>query len=260
MVKYHCESSSFWKHAPYTVSEKTFIANQIPVARQSFNRLCLSFRGLEMIIDHNNPTWKKKQAALGAHKYNGAYYYSKEIVENIIPYIKTDRPWVTVNVQGECMDNAIVFIHSNIKTESIYKWLERYENLVLVCGVPETVEKVAHLGKAFYLPLSIDTKYVKQFAVPKKDKLIAFAGRVTKDKNIPSGVPKLQGIERVKLLKEMAHFRYVYAIGRTALEAKCLGCTLLPYDPRFLDVERWQVLDNKDVIPRLQTMLDSIDE
>ena len=213
-----------------------------------------------MIIDHTHPKWINKQASYGKHRFNGAYYYSQEIVQNIIPHIKTKRNWVTVNVNGVCCDNAIVFIHSNVKTESIYKWLQRYDNLVLVCGVPETVEKVKHLGTAFYLPLSIDTEYVKQFAVPEKDRLIAFAGRVTKDMNIPEGVPKIQGIPREDLLREMAHYRYIYAVGRTALEAKCLGCTLLPYDPRFLDVDFWQVLDNKDVIPRLQTMLDAIDK
>ena len=26
-------------------------------------------------------------------KFNGAYYYAKEIEENIIPLVKTDRPW-----------------------------------------------------------------------------------------------------------------------------------------------------------------------
>ena len=211
-----------------------------------------------MIIDHTHPKWRNKQDGLGRHKYNGAYYYSQEIVQNIIPHIKTKRNWVTVNVQGVCCDNAIVFIHSNINTERIYKWLERYDDLVLVCGVPETVEKVKHLGTAFYLPLSIDTEYVKQFEC-EKDRLIAFAGRVTKDVNIPAGVPKIQGIPRDELLMEMAHYKYVYAVGRTALEAKCLGCNLLPYDPRFLDIDRWEVLDNKDVIPRLQTMLDAID-
>ena len=213
---------------------------------------------IPMIIDHTHPKWKTKQDDLGKHKYNGAYYYSQEIVQNIIPHIKTKRNWVTVNVNGVCCDNAIVFIHSNINTERIYKWLERYENLVLICGVPETVEKVKRLGTAFYLPLSIDTEYVNQFQT-EKDRLIAFAGRVTKDMNIPAGVPKLQGIPRKQLLQEMARYRYIYAVGRTAIEAKCLGCTILPYDPRFLDVERWQVIDNKEVIPRLQTMLDAID-
>lgn len=212
-----------------------------------------------MIIDHTHPAWEAKQNGLGRHKYNGAYYYSQELVQNIIPHIKTDRNWVTVNVKGVCCDHAIVFIHSNINTERIYRWLKDYEDLVLVCGLPETVNKVKDLGTAFYLPLSIDTEYVKQFET-EKDKLIAFAGRPTKDMNIPKGVKMLQGIPREKLLKEVAHFKYVYAVGRTAIECACLGSTILPYDPRFLDPERWQVIDNKEVIPRLQTMLDAIDE
>lgn len=240
------------------MSYQIFVA---PLNRQGVTTLPFAYNCLceIMIIDHTHPAWLEKQATFGKHKYNGAYYYSQEIVNNIIPYIKTDRPWVTVNVRGECMDNAIVFIHSNINSANTYSWLRDYKNLVLICGVRETIEKVRHLGTAFYLPLSIDTKYVKQFKT-KQDKLIAFAGRVTKDKNIPEGVPKLQGMPREKLLKEMAHYRYVYAVGRTAIEAKCLGSTILPYDPRFLDVELWEVLDNKDVIPRLQTMLDAIDE
>lgn len=212
-----------------------------------------------MIIDHTHPNWKSHQAGLGNHRYNGAYYYSQEIVQNIIPHIKTERNWVTVNVKGVCCDNAIVFIHSNINTRRIYQWLENYKDLILICGLPETVHMVEHLGKAYYLPLSIDTEYVKQFKA-KQDKLIAFAGRATKDMNIPDGVPKLQSMPRPKLLSEMAHYKYVYAVGRTALEAKCLGATLLPYDPRFLDVERWQVLDNREVIPRLQTIIDMVDE
>lgn len=210
------------------------------------------------ILNHDHPEFNRLRKRIGRHKYNGAYYYSKEICENIIPYIKTDRPWVTVNVTGVCCDNAIVFIHSNIKSASVNAWLARYENLILICGIPETVEKINHLGKAFYLPLSIDTEYVKSFKT-RKDRLIAFAGRVTKDVNIPEGVPKIQGVPREVLLSEIAHYKYVYAVGRTALEAKCLGCKLLPYDPRFLDVGRWKVLDNKDVIPKLQAIIDEVD-
>ena len=44
-----------------------------------------------MIIDHNHPDYKAKWKTLGEDKYNGAYYYSKEIVKNIIPNVKTDR-------------------------------------------------------------------------------------------------------------------------------------------------------------------------
>lgn len=211
-----------------------------------------------MILSHEAPEFRRHQARLGKHKYNGSYYYSKELCENIIPYVKADRPWVTVNAEGLCCDRAIVFIHSNVKTERVYRWLREYEDLVLICGLPETVEKVKHLGRAFYLPLSIDTEYVKQFRTD-KDRDTAFAGRVTKDINVPDDVPRLQGMPRDWLLLDMARFEYVYAVGRTALEALALDCKLLPYDPRFPDPARWKLLDNKDVIPMLQKILDEVD-
>lgn len=45
-----------------------------------------------MIIDHNNPLYvKKRNSLINGNKYNGAYYYSREIVKNIIPLVKTDR-------------------------------------------------------------------------------------------------------------------------------------------------------------------------
>ena len=45
-----------------------------------------------MIIDYNHPIYKAKRENMsGFNKYNGAYYYSKDIVKNIIPKVKTDR-------------------------------------------------------------------------------------------------------------------------------------------------------------------------
>ena len=95
----------------------------------------------------------------GPGRWNGAFYYSQEIVNNIIPNVKTDRNWITINVPGVACDHSVVFIHNN-KTPEAYGWLSKYKDLVLVCGVPETCEKVSGLGKAVYLPLSIDTTFV----------------------------------------------------------------------------------------------------
>ena len=57
----------------------------------------------------------------------------------------------------------------------------------------------------------------------------------------------------------MAEYRRVYAVGRCAIEAKCLGCEVLPFDPRYPDPELWQVLDNKDAAAILQKELEKID-
>ena len=86
-----------------------------------------------MIIDHNDRRYRDKWNLMEGNKYNGAFYYSKEIVANIIPNVKTDRNWITVNVQGAGADHAIVFIHNNLHPEN-YDWLQTYgyKDLILV--------------------------------------------------------------------------------------------------------------------------------
>lgn len=210
-----------------------------------------------MIINHDHPAYRAKWK--GRNKYNGAFYYSKEICKNIIPNVDTDRNWITINIEGVGCDHAIVFIHNNLHPER-YNWLSRYKDLVLVCGVPETCDKVAHLGRAIYLPLSVDVEYVKQFE-RSKVKDAAFVGRRSKIKlgNLPKGIDYICGLKRQELLPRMAQYRKVYAVGRVAIEAKILGCEVLPYDSRFPDPDVWQILDNKDAADILQKELNRID-
>ena len=212
-----------------------------------------------MIISHEHPAYKRRWTDAGINKWNGAYYYSREITKNIIPNIRTSRSWITVNVPGFGCDHAIVFIHNNLRPEN-YDWLSRYKDLILVCGIPETCEKVAHLGRAIYLPLSVDVDYVRQFRT-EKTKKAAFVGRPSKKKNtkLPDGIDYLEGLQRKYLLQKMAEYETVYAVGRTAIEAKILGCRLKAYDPRFPKVSRWKILDNKKAAKMLQEMIDEID-
>ena len=214
-----------------------------------------------MIIDHNHMKYRQRWNAAGKNKHNGAFYYSKEIVKNIIPLVKTDRNWITVNIPGTGCDHAIVFIHNNLHPEN-YDWLHDYgyKDLILVCGIPETVEKVSHLGHAVYLPLSIDVENVKQFKT-EKTKDAAFVGRPAKRKGLelPEGIDIIEGLPRQQMLAKMAEYKTIYAVGRTAIEAKALGCRLKAYDPRFPKVSRWKVLDNKDAAKILQGLLDEID-
>ena len=75
----------------------------------------------------------------GAH--NGAYYYSLEIVKNIIPNVKTERPWDTLGMKFiGSFDHAIVFLHHNIEHDRVYGWLNKYKDLVYVCSVNQTYE------------------------------------------------------------------------------------------------------------------------
>ena len=221
------------------------------------------FIGAAMVlIDHTHPQYIRKWSSCGNNKFNGAYYYSQEIVKNIIPNVETSRNWITVNIKGIGCDHAVVFIHNN-RHPSNYDWLKfyGYKDLVLVCGIPETCEKVAHLGKAIYLPLSVDVDYIKQFRVEEKTKEAAFVGRPVKKKygELPDGIDYLEGLPRDELLRAMADYKTVYAVGRCAIEAKVLGCKLKAYDERFPKVSRWKVLDNRKAAKLLQAELDRID-
>lgn len=211
-----------------------------------------------MIVNHNDREYIRWREAIGADKYNGAYYYSVELCRNVIPHIKTGRTWVTVDLpEAKPYRHVVAFVHHNTNANWYEGW--RGKDAVLVCGVPETVERMTEYGKAIYLPLSIDTEYVKRFRAA-KTRGVCFAGRREKiTRTVPAGVDILTGLPRKELLAELARYRQVYAVGRLALEAKVLGCEVLPYDPRYPDPEAWIVRDNAEAIKPLQTALDRID-
>lgn len=218
-----------------------------------------------MIVDHTNPDYVRKRNSLtGGNKYNGAYYYSREIVKNIIPHVKTDRNWVTIRLSDTPIpDHSIVFIHNN-RNPNYYEFLRRYKDLILVCGLEKTAENMQFFGKPIYLPLSIDVPYVKRFRVKEKTKEMAFAGRMIKiSKMYHAPVPKecdiLTNMSQNKLLRAMADYKKVYCTGRTALQAKVLGCKIGVHDPNFRDPHIWKVIDNHDAAKMLQYELDKID-
>lgn len=210
-----------------------------------------------MIIDYQHPAYQMKHRAMWRGQYNGAYYYSKEIREFLIPKIKTDRNWVTINVKGFAADHSIVFIHNNLATDH-YDWLAGYKDLILVVGVPETAEKVAHLGKTVYLPLPIDEANVAQYIV-EKDKEVCYAGRGRKFVGKKVEGDPICDLPREEMLAKIARYKKCYAVGRTAIEAKILGCEILPYDPRFPDPSIWKVFTYDDAAVYLQQKLDELD-
>ena len=155
-----------------------------------------------MIISHGHPSYIKNWLSCGG-KHNGAFYYSQEIVRNIIPNVKTRRNWITINIPGVGCDDAVVFIHNNLHPEH-YDWLKDYKNLVLVCGIPETVEKVAHLGWAVHLPLSVDVAEIEAYK-REKTKGAAYVGRRSKRNGIdfPPDTDFIEGLPRHALLAKM---------------------------------------------------------
>lgn len=211
-----------------------------------------------MIVSHEHALYMGRTNE--QMRRNGAYYYSREIVKNIIPNVKTGRNWVTVYVPTVAANHSVYFIHNN-KNPALYDFLSWYKDVVLVCGVPDTVEKVARYGRAIYLPLSVDVGYVEQFRADRKNVNVAYCGRRTKRDGMmfPRGTVFIEGENRPDLLRKMARCKKVFAVGRTAIEAKILGCEVLPFDPRYPDPDLWRVLDNREAAKILQAKLDEID-
>ena len=93
-----------------------------------------------------------------------------------------------------------------------------------------------------------------------KTKEAAFAGRRNKITNhVPSSADILTDMPQSALLKEMAKYKKIYAVGRTAIQAKVLGCEVLPYDNLYPDPKVWKVIDCSEAANILQQELDKID-
>lgn len=219
--------------------------------------------GLIMIISHESPEYITKWNAMHPEgRNNGAYYYSKEIVKNIIPRIKTDYNWTTINI-GKSMDHSIVFIHYNFNPLENYAYLLPYNDLILVCGLESTAKEMRKkFKKVIYLPLSVDVEEVARHRRTSHWREYAFCGRYSKVEpyrdRLHDGTKIICGKDRPEMLDEMSKYKYIYGVGRVALEAKILGCEVLPYDDRFPDPSIWKVLDNKDAAEILQKELDKI--
>ena len=214
---------------------------------------------MPLIVDHMHPAYLRRWRNSGANRYNGAYYYSREIKELMIPELRTDRNFILVNQPGVGCDHAVVFLHHNLHIKR-YEWLQDYRDLILICGVPDTVRKVRHLGRAAYLPLSIDVRECMRHR-REKDLDVAYVGRRSKRKQykFDANVDILEGMERGRLLDQVARYRQVYAVGRCAIEARALGCEVLPFDERYPNPELWQVRDSLEAVPILQEIIDKVD-
>lgn len=203
----------------------------------------------------------------GRGAYNGAYFYSKDIVKNIIPRIKTTRSWDTLGMKAiGSTEHAIVFIHHCINWDKVYGWLDKYKDHIYVVSTKPTFEWSVEQGKkTILLPLSIDVDYVSQFKT-EKTKDACYAGnrwlfkREDERNNIPKDVdfPR-KNIPREELLQFIAPYKKLYAIGRCALEGMVLGCEIKPFYRAYPDPSYWKVMDNKDAAVLLQQALDMVE-
>lgn len=215
-----------------------------------------------------SPKFTEWRSGRKSGKENGAYYYSKEIEDNILPEIKADVLVVTAGAALytaiDLPDGCIVVCHDNRSTKQSYGRLFG-KGIVWVCSKHSTVETLEGYGeRAVYIPLSIDTQYVKQFK-RKKTKDTAYVGNAWDFKraylnSLPANIEQLSDMPRVKLLKEMAKYKNVIAEGRTLQEAQILGCnTEVPkYDGH--ESVYVEALDNRETIPEWRKLLEAVQE
>ena len=186
-------------------------------------------------------------------------------MKNIIPNVKSDRNWITIRLPEMTVhpDHSIIFIHNN-RNPNYYSYLKEYKDCILVCGLPQTAENLRFYGKTIYLPLSVDVESVKKYRIKNKTKEIAYAGRAIKlnymNNRVPKDTPVLSNLPQSQLLREMAKYKKIYASGRTAIQAKILGCEVLPHETNFPDSRFWKVIDNKEAAKILQDKLNIIDD
>ena len=116
------------------------------------------------------------------------------------------------------------------------------------------------IGNPILLPLSVDVASVEKYRVKHKTKDVAYAGRRIKITNqVPKNAEILTELPQSKLIQKMAKFRKVFCVGRTAIQAKILGCEIGVYDNMYPDPSVWKVLDCRDAAQMLQSIINIID-
>lgn len=208
--------------------------------------------------------WRSRQ---GMARNNGAYWYAKEIEDIILPELKHLNLWInTVGANlynaSEVPNGAVIVCHDNVNTIRTYRGLFKLD-VLWICSKQSVVDMfTGHGEKAVYIPLSIDTEYVKQFKRKRRTKDTAFVGNAWSYKqkylsSLPDNIDQLYGMEREDLLREMAKYRNVIAEGRCLIEAKVLGAkTELPTHGYGDTIDR-EVIDSREAIPMWREVLEA---
>jgi hypothetical protein len=216
-----------------------------------------------IIQDHTTKDYLLAQSRLRMGKHNGAFYYSKEIVDNFIPNIKTTYNWQTINHQV-APEHCIVFVHSNNALER-YDYLLRYKDIILVCSTTHSMEQLKKKGhnKVILVPLSIDIEYLNKFKKEDKSGTIA-CGNIwaftpeMKEYFKNNNIQHYHDLQRDDLLTLMGKAKTIYAIGRTCMEAIYLGAEVIQPDKEY-PVEKYDTYYTQtDAINILQAELDKL--
>jgi hypothetical protein len=133
------------------------------------------------IVGTNSAKYRSWQARIGAGRNNGAYWYAREIEDIILPELSNLNLWI--NTVGsnflsprDIPKGAVIVCHDNIKTVRTYRRLFKL-GVLWICSKQSVADTLIKNGeKAVYIPLSVDTEYVKQFKRKRRTKDTAYVG------------------------------------------------------------------------------------
>lgn len=214
---------------------------------------------------HDQNYQKLYEALPNSAKYNGLYYYSQTFEKYIVPKVNTDRPWHLIGLKscgGE--NNMIVLVHDNLHPDKVYSYLRKYTNTVCICNTRDSAEAVSKYSYSIFLPTCVEIEEVRQFGKGvKKDQDACFAGnpwpalRDEIEQFVPPWVHRFGPMPREQFLPILAHYKNVYAIGVTAVEARALGCNILKRRAKF-EPEDFPLFDCKDAVKCIEHALDLV--
>ena len=221
----------------------------------------------KVTIHYNDVNYVRKWADLPSGKFNGAYYYSRDIEEHLAPLLTTKRP---INVLGTIccggVDHMVVFIHNYLNPKA-YGWLKRYNDVIVVSSDYNVEDEILKNHKVIHLPLSVNVEEIAKHKVKKKTKDACYMGNqwVFKKQElaelVPPEVHRFGEMEREKLWDIVAEYKYAYAIGLCAIEARVLGCRLKMSRYRYPDPEgKFKVFDLREAAVCLQEAIDIIEQ
>lgn len=220
-----------------------------------------------IILGTQSPKYKRWWLRQGDGRFNGAYWYAKEIEDIILPEIKSNAfintVAVAIHLPYQIPIGAFVVAHDNHQTIQRYRKLFN-KGITWICSLDTTQMVLEQAGeKTAFIPLSVDSEYVSQFETTEKTEGTAFFGnswgfkqKYLNELKKGGEVAILSKAPRHDLLAKVAKYENVIAEGRCAIEAQMLGCnvTAPDYEREFNSVVP-PMMDSREVIPMWREVL-----
>lgn len=221
----------------------------------------------KIIVKSDDVNYLRAWEMLSSGKYNGAYYYSQDIENYIIPNIKTDRP---INLIGTLAcggeDSMVVFVHHYLNVREKYSWLRRYNDIIIVSSDYDADKELLRYGRVIHLPLSVNVSEIAKHRKKPTQKACFYGNqwgfrRKEISELVPPEVPRFGEMPREVAWDVVSDYADCYAIGLCAMEAQVLGCHIKTSRYRYPEPEKsFPILDCECAAKLLQEALDMLEE